>query len=124
MQYVREAPGNIASEKILCNFSLILLGQHCPGQNPSQSCTEDSRQHCIRKYPVQFYLNTPVATLHKSNTYAMLSELLQTTSHKKNLVPNCLNTLSTTLHMSKPSAMLSERLQTIFYKKKSCSMFA
>ena len=31
---------------------LILLGQHCTGQNPMQRCPRCSRQHCIREKPV------------------------------------------------------------------------
>ena len=36
-------------KKILCNFSLILLWQHCTGQNPMQCCPRGSRQLCIGK---------------------------------------------------------------------------
>ena len=32
-----------------------------------QCCWRSSRQHCIRKKPVQFYLNTLGTTLHRSN---------------------------------------------------------
>ena len=36
-------------KKILCNFALILLGQHCTGKNPMQCCPRGSRQLCIKK---------------------------------------------------------------------------
>ena len=64
----RDAPGNIAYEKILCSFVLILLGQYCTNQSPTQCCPRCSRQHCIRKNPVQCCFNTPGTTLHRKNT--------------------------------------------------------
>ena len=39
----------IAWEEILCKIVLILLGQHCTGQNLVQYCPKGSRQSCIRK---------------------------------------------------------------------------
>ena len=43
------APDNIAQEKIQCNVVLILLRQHCTGQNPMQCCLRGSRQCCTGK---------------------------------------------------------------------------
>ena len=48
-----------------------------------QCCPRGSRQHSIRKNPVQFCLNTLGKTLHRSKPYAMLSERPQATLHKK-----------------------------------------
>ena len=39
----------LQKKKILCNFALILLGQHCVGKNPIQCCPRSSRQLCKRK---------------------------------------------------------------------------
>ena len=39
----------MASERILCNFVLILLGELCTGQNLMQLYPRGSRQLCIRK---------------------------------------------------------------------------
>ena len=50
------------------NVVLIILGQHCTGQNPMQCCPRCSRQHCIRKSPVQCRLNTPGTILHRKNS--------------------------------------------------------
>ena len=36
-------------KKVLCNFALILLGQHCAGENPMQCFPRGSRQLCVRK---------------------------------------------------------------------------
>ena len=54
-------------KKTLCNFALILLGQHCAGQNPMQYCPKGSRQHCIRRNPMQCCLNTLWATMNSYN---------------------------------------------------------
>ena len=70
---------------ILCKIVLILLGQHCPAENPMQYCHRGSRQLCIRKTPVQCYLNTLGTTLRRSKPYTMLCERLQATLHKKTL---------------------------------------
>ena len=120
---VREAPNDITYEKILFNVVLILLGQHCTGQNPMQCCPRGSRQHCIRKNLAQFCLNTLRTKLHRRKPYAMLSQRLQSTLYKKKPCEIfCLNTLGTTLHRSKPYAMLSKMLRTKLHKKKSYSM--
>ena len=70
-------------KKLLCNVFLILLGQDGTGQNSIQCCPRCSRQHFIRKNSVQFCLNTVGTTLHRSKPYAMLSEMIQATLHKK-----------------------------------------
>ena len=57
-------------KKMLCNFALILLGQHCTGKNLMQCCLKGSRQHCIRKNSVQCCLNTLGTTLHRTKPYA------------------------------------------------------
>ena len=44
-----EKPQTTLHKKILCNFVLILLGQHCTGQNPMQCCPRGSKQLCISK---------------------------------------------------------------------------
>ena len=44
-----EKPQTTLHKKILSNFVLILLGQHCTGQNPMQCCPRGSRQLCISK---------------------------------------------------------------------------
>ena len=44
-----EKPQTTLHKKVLCNFALILLGQHCTGQNPTQCCSRGSRQFFIRK---------------------------------------------------------------------------
>ena len=62
---------------------LILLEQHCTGQNSMKCCPRGSRQLCIRKNLVQCYLNTLRTTFQRSKPYAMLSERLQATLHKK-----------------------------------------
>ena len=45
----REALDDIASEKIICNFVLILLKQHCRGRKSVQCCARRFRQHFIKK---------------------------------------------------------------------------
>ena len=66
----------------------MLLGQHCPAENPMQCCPRRSSQLCIRQIPVQCMLNTLGTTLHSWRPYAMLSETLQTTLYKKNVLFN------------------------------------
>ena len=44
-----EKPQTTLHKKVLCNFALILLGQHCTGQNPTQCYSRGSRQFFIRK---------------------------------------------------------------------------
>ena len=140
--------------KILCRIVLILLAQHCTCQNPVQCCLRGYRQYFIRKNPVQCWLNTLGTTSHRSKPYAMFSEWLQRTLHKKKSgfalgthcpaqnpmqcclkgtrqlwirkksVQCCFNTLGTTLHWLKPFAMLSERLQKTLHKKKSYAMLS
>ena len=80
---VRKAPDSMAYEKILCTFVLILLGKHCAGQNSMQCSSESSRQHCIRKNPVQYGLNTLGTTLHSSKPYPMESERHEATLYQK-----------------------------------------
>ena len=102
---------------------LILSGQCCTGQNFIQCCARCYRQHWVKKAPVQFWLNILGMTLHRSKLYAMLSERLQTTFHKRNYMLFPLNNLSTALHWPNPYSMLSERLQTTLHKKKSCGIY-
>ena len=73
-----------APEKILFNVVLILLGQHCTGQNPMQCCAKGSRQNCTRKIQCNIVLNTHShwTTLHREHPYAMLFQRLQTTLPK------------------------------------------
>ena len=83
---VREAPDNIAQEKILRilrNVVLLLLGQHCTRQKPLQCCLRGSRQHCIRENLVQCFLNTLGTIQNKSKPYSLLSERIQTALQKK-----------------------------------------
>ena len=61
------------------------MGQHYTGQNPMQCCSKGSRQHCIRKNPLQCSLNTLGTTLHSWKPYAMLPKMLHTTLHKENV---------------------------------------
>ena len=79
----REALDNIAEEKTLFNVVLILSGQQYACQNPMQCCPRGSRQHCIRKNPVQYCLNTLGTILHRSKSYVMLPERLKKTLHEK-----------------------------------------
>ena len=108
---VREAPDNIAQEKILRilrNVVLLLIGQHCTRQKPLQCCLRGSRQHCIRENLVQCFLNTLGTIYNKSKPYALLSERIQTAlqKKKKNPVQCCFNNLGTTLHRSKSYPMI------------------
>ena len=64
-------------KKILRNFALILLGQHCTGKNPMQCCPRGSRQLCIKKFSVQ------CQGLMQSWSYVMLSQRLQAILHRK-----------------------------------------
>ena len=54
-------------KEILCNFALILLGQHCTGKDPMPCCTRGPRERCIRENPVQCCLNTLWTTLYSKN---------------------------------------------------------
>ena len=78
-------PGNNVQEKILCKIVLILLGKYCTAENPMQCCPRGSGQFCIKSNAMQCCLNTLGITLHRSKPYAILSERLQTTLHKKTL---------------------------------------
>ena len=49
MQCSPRGPRHYRIKKILRNFPLILLGQHCTDQNPMQCCPRASKQLCIRK---------------------------------------------------------------------------
>ena len=75
-------------KKIPCNVFLILLGQHCTGQNAMQCCRRCSTQRCIRKNSLQCCLYTLATTLHRSRPYRMQSKMFQTTFHKKNILYN------------------------------------
>ena len=82
---IRGVPGNNEQEKIFWKIVLILLGKHCTAENPMQCCPRGSRQLCIRTNAAQCCLNTLGITLHRSKPYAILSERLQITLHKKTL---------------------------------------
>ena len=104
-----EAPNTIVQEKILYNVVLIPLGQHYTGKNPIQCCPWGSRQQCTGKNPIQYCLNT-LGTLHRlkpytllsllswdniaqEKLYAMLSQRLQTTLHRKKSRQCCLKNI-------------------------------
>ena len=70
------------------------MGQHCTGQNSMQG----PKQLCKRKNHVQCCLYNLGTTLHRSKSYAILAERLQTTLHMKNPVQCSLNSPETTLH--------------------------
>ena len=87
MSYVvREASNNITQVKILFNVVLIILGQHCTGENFVLCCPRTSRQHCAGKNPVKYCLNTLWTTLHRKKSCSMLSKSLQTTLHRKKIL--------------------------------------
>ena len=109
-------------KNILRNAILILLGQRLTDQNSMQCCSRGSRQHWIRENPVQFCLNTLGTTLDRSKLFAMLSEMFQTTLHKKKVL--FMLFIWIILDRTKPYAMLWERLQTTLYKKKSCPILS
>ena len=96
---------NIALVKTLCN-----VVWEAPGS--------------IAYEKVLFNVNTLRTTLHRSKPYAILSERLQTTLHRKSPVQYSLNTPGITLHRSKAYAVLSEKLQITLLKKKSCSILS
>ena len=83
--FLRSSRQHSIKVKILYNFVLILLGQHCTGQKPRYVMLpkRGSRQLCIRKSPVQCCFNTLGITLHSWKPYTMLPEKLQTTLNKK-----------------------------------------
>ena len=62
----RESPDNIALEKTLCNFLLILSGQYWICPNLKQNCPRDTRQLCITKNLVQYCLDTLGTTLFRA----------------------------------------------------------
>ena len=98
-------------KKILCNFALILLGQHCTDRCPMQCCPRGSRQYCIKKNPCNFALillgqhctaktlcnvageacdnfayekcSVQCQRLMQSWSYALLSQRLLATLHRK-----------------------------------------
>ena len=86
---VREAPDNIAQEKILRilrNVVLLLIGQHCTRQKPLQCCLRGSRQHCIRENLVQCFLNTLGTIYNKSKPYALLTDSIAKKKKKKKIL--------------------------------------
>ena len=66
---VLEAPGNNAQQKVLFNFSfiLILLGQHCTSKNLVQCCPRGPRQQFTGESSLQSCFNTPGKILHRKN---------------------------------------------------------
>ena len=74
------------------------------------------RELCIRKNPLQCFLNTFGIKLHRSKPCAIFSSGYR--QHCiKNPVQFCLNTLGKTLHSCKPYAIFPVRLQTTLHKK-------
>ena len=86
----RSKPYAILSERlqitlhknILCNITLILLGQHCSGKNPMPCCPRGSRQHCIRKSLLNlsqyFWENfTQVKTLCNNIRFVLVQSCLE-----------------------------------------------
>ena len=116
MQYCLRGSRQHCIRKILSNVVLILVGQHCTGQNPMQYCSRGSKQHCMKNL-VQFRLNALGATLHRSKPYAMLPERLQTTLHKRKSCAMLSQYSLENIAQLKPYAMLPERLQTTLHKK-------
>ena len=49
---VLETSDNIGQKKILFNFVLILLEQHCTSNYPMQWCPLESKEDCTRQNPV------------------------------------------------------------------------
>ena len=76
---VLKAPDNTAQENVLFHVVLKLFGQQSTGQNTVWCCPRGSRQHCIKKTPVQCILNTLGSILNRSKPYVMLSQRVQTT---------------------------------------------
>ena len=62
-----DGPDNNVQEKNLFNVVLILLRQHCTGQNTMQCCLRGSKQHCIGKILCKCCLNTHETTLHSKS---------------------------------------------------------
>ena len=116
MQYCLRGSRQHCIRKILSNVVLILVGQHCTGQNPMQYCSRGSKQHCMKNL-VQFRLNALGATLHRSKLYAMLPERLQTTLHKRKSCAMLSQYSLDNIAQLKPYAMLPERLQTTLHKE-------
>ena len=81
--YPRGSKQQCTRKKILCKIVLILLGQHCTAESPMQCCQRGSRELCVRKNSVQCCLNNLGTILHRSKSYAILSDRLQITLHKK-----------------------------------------
>ena len=111
--------------------------QQCTRKNPVKSCLNTLGKKLHRKNLLQRCLNTPWTTLHRLNKslcnfvleapenrlklYAMLSERLQTTYHRKKFCA-MLHQYSWDNTTQEKPARLSERLQTTLYRKKSCVM--
>ena len=80
---VQEGPDNFAEEEIIRIVVLILMGQHCTVENLMEFCPEGFTLRCIRNNPLQLCANTIATKLHRSKPYAIMSERLQKTLHKR-----------------------------------------
>ena len=104
-------------KKSCATFSLYSRSkQHCSGQKPMQCCKKGSRQHFMRKNPVQYCLNTLGTTLHNWKPYSMLPdpERLQTALHEQNPMFHSLLAAM----QSWSYGMISQRLQATLWRKK------
>ena len=93
---VQEAPDNIAQVKILFNFVLILLGQHCTGKNPVQFCPNTLRTILHRK-KILFNFVLILLGQHYTgkNPVQFCPRVSKQHCTRKNTVQFCLNTLGT-----------------------------
>ena len=102
----RSKPYVMLSEAVQCCLNTPGTSlQCCRGHQLSRG----PRQHCTGKNCVQCYLNTLGTTLHRSKPSEILSERLQITFHRKNLVHYCLNTPGTTLQLG-PSGKKEQKV--------------
>ena len=62
-----DGPDNNVQEKNLFNVVLILLRQHCTGQNTMQCCLRGSKQHCTGKILCKCCVNTHETTLYSKS---------------------------------------------------------
>ena len=110
--------------KILRDFVLILLGQHCTEKT---LCSVD-REALDNIAEEKFLFN--VVLILSEQKYACQNPMQccprGSRQHciRKNPVQCCLNTLGTILHRSKPYVMLPKRLTKTLHKKKAGSMLS
>ena len=89
----QEDSDNNGLEGNLFNSVLILPVQHCTSINAIPCFPIGSRQHCIRKYLLQFCLNALGTTLHRSSPMQCYWRSSRQHWTSKNPVQCCLNTL-------------------------------